>query len=136
MCFRTYSVCQQINQVQSSYSMLVCGCLADYRCRWSRNRKGQIENNVGIWNVQPRDLSYFLGMEFKDTSEWVLLHQKKYTQDILKRFKMSKCNAVVTSLDTGAKFRKDTNEEFVSATLYKQITGSLRYICNTRPNIC
>lgn len=74
-------------------------------------------------------------MKSKDTSEKVFLHQK-YAQDILEMFQMSNCNAVVTPLDTGAKLRKDTNDEFVSETLYRQIIGSLRYICNTRPNIC
>lgn len=30
------------------------------------------------------NLSYLLGMKFKDTSEGVLLYQNKYAQDILK----------------------------------------------------
>lgn len=41
------------------------------------------------------NLSYFLGREFKDTCEGVFLHQKKYAQYILKRFKMSNCNTAV-----------------------------------------
>lgn len=65
------------------------------------------------------NLSYFLEMEFKDTSEGISLHQMKYIQDILKRFKMSNCNAAVTPFETGEKLRKDTNDEFVTATLYK-----------------
>ncbi|XP_050919046.1 uncharacterized mitochondrial protein AtMg00810-like [Lathyrus oleraceus] len=84
-----------------------------------------------LWN-----LSNFLGVEFKDTSERVFLHQKKYAQDILKRFKMSNCNATATPLETGAKLKKDTNDKVVSETLYKQIIGSLRYLCNTKPDIC
>lgn len=60
-------------------------------------------------------------MNFKDTNEGVFQHQTKYAQDILKRFKMSNYNAVVTPLKTIAKLRKDRNDEFVSATLYKQI---------------
>ena len=82
------------------------------------------------------NLSYFLGMEFKDTSEWVFLHYKKYAQDILKMFKMNNYNAAITPLETRAKLRNDINDEFVSATLYKQIIGSLRYLCNTKTNIC
>ncbi|XP_058726953.1 secreted RxLR effector protein 161-like [Vicia villosa] len=74
-------------------------------------------------------------MKFKDTCEAVFLHQKKYAQDILKRFKMSNCNAVVMPLEIGEKLRKETGDEFASATLYKQIIGSLRYLCNTRPDI-
>ncbi|XP_050875527.1 uncharacterized protein LOC127079150 [Lathyrus oleraceus] len=84
-----------------------------------------------LWNQ-----SYFLGIEFKDTSEGVFLNQKKYFKDILKRFKMRNYNSVATSLETGAKLRKETNDEFLSVTLYKQISGSLKYIFNTRPDIC
>lgn len=51
------------------------------------------------------NLSYFSGMEFKDTCEGVFLHQKKYVQYILKRFKMSNYNAAATPLETGAKLR-------------------------------
>lgn len=54
------------------------------------------------------NLSYFLGMEFKDTGEGVFMHQKKYAQDILKRFKMSNCNATTTPLETRAKLWKET----------------------------
>lgn len=50
-------------------------------------------------------------------------------------FKMSTCNAVATPLETRAKL-KETDDEFVSATLYKQIIGSLRYLCNIKPYIC
>ena len=49
---------------------------------------------------------------------------------------MSNCNAVVTPLEIGEKLRKDINYEFISVILYKQITGSLRYLCDTRTYIC
>ena len=67
------------------------------------------------------NLSYFLGMEFKDIEEGVFLHQTKYAQDILKRFNMRNCKAVVTPLETGSKLKKESNDEFVSSILYKQI---------------
>lgn len=74
------------------------------------------------------NLSYFLGMEFKDTSEEVFQHHMKYAQDILKRFNMNNCNEVVTPLEIRAKFRKEKNDKLVSETLYKKIIGSLRYL--------
>lgn len=49
---------------------------------------------------------------------------------------MSKCNAVVAPLEIGENLRKDINYEFISVTLYKQIIGSLRYLCDTRTYIC
>ena len=49
---------------------------------------------------------------------------------------MSNCNEAVTPLETRAKLKKESNDEFVNSTLYKQIIGFLRYLCNTRPDIC
>ncbi|KAK2365584.1 putative mitochondrial protein [Trifolium repens] len=82
------------------------------------------------------ELSYFLGMEFVKTSRGCFLHQKKYVADILKRFHMSNCNPAITPMETGVKLSKNSDDELVDSTLYKQIIGSLRYLCNTRIDIC
>ncbi|GAU25658.1 hypothetical protein TSUD_265850 [Trifolium subterraneum] len=81
------------------------------------------------------NLSYFLGMEFKHTKKGVFLHQKKYVEDILNRFKMVNCNTTITPMETGSKLSKSSTDELVDATLYKQIIGPLRYLCNIRPDI-
>lgn len=49
---------------------------------------------------------------------------------------MRKYNATTTPLETREKLKKETYDEFVSAIIYKQIIGSLRYIFNIRPDIC
>ena len=41
------------------------------------------------------ELSYFLGIEFVTTSKEIFMHQKKYVEDILKRFNMMECNSVI-----------------------------------------
>jgi hypothetical protein len=82
------------------------------------------------------ELSYFLGMEFVKTDRGCFLHQKKYVVDILKRFHMSNCNPTITLMEIGVKLSKNTNDELVDSTLYRQIIGSLRYLCNTRVDIC
>ncbi|XP_006582472.1 uncharacterized protein LOC114414123 [Glycine soja] len=81
------------------------------------------------------ELSYFLGIEFVSTSKWIFMHQKKYAEHILKRFNMMECNSVITPTETGIKLQIDGDEKEVDPTMYKQIVGSLRYLCNTRPNI-
>lgn len=80
-------------------------------------------------------LTYFLGMEFKATSKGIILHQKKYLQEVLERFQMSNYNAAITPADCGIKLSRDQDEKAVDHTLYKQIVGCLRYICNSRPDI-
>ena len=48
---------------------------------------------------------------------------------------MMDCNNVITPTETGIKLQIDGDEKEVDPTLYKQIVGSLRYLCNTRPDI-
>lgn len=38
-------------------------------------------------------------------------------------------------MEISIKRRKETNDEFVDVTLYKQVIGQLRYLCITRPYI-
>ncbi|WVY99308.1 hypothetical protein V8G54_025378 [Vigna mungo] len=79
-------------------------------------------------------LNYFLGMEFSETFAGVLMHQKKYTRDILRRFQMDQCNEA-TPLETSKRLKTSETEERMNETLYKQIIGSLRFLCNSRPDI-
>ena len=44
-------------------------------------------------------LSYFLGIEFKDSNHGVIMHQAKYARNILKKFNMSKCNSATTPIE-------------------------------------
>jgi len=70
-----------------------------------------------------------------NTPAGVFLHQKKYAEDILKKFRMSNCNSEITPTEAGTKLSEDANDEPVNATLYRQIIGPLRYMCNKRPYI-
>ena len=81
-------------------------------------------------------LHYFLGMEFDKTAAGLVMHQKKYVRDMLRRFNMTSCNPVSVPVEFNMKLRRDETSEAVDATLYKQIVGSLSFLCNTRPDIC
>jgi len=81
-------------------------------------------------------LKYFLGMEFIEDSRGMILHQHKYASEILKKFNMINSNPAATP----AKMRVRNGEcnvesEEVDITLYKQMVGSLRYLCNNKPDI-
>jgi hypothetical protein len=79
------------------------------------------------------ELSYFLGMQFKYTAAGVIMYKQKYTKDILKRFNMGSCHPVTTPSEVNIKLRRD-DEGDVDASLFKQLVGSLRFLCNSRPD--
>ncbi|GAU11617.1 hypothetical protein TSUD_346090 [Trifolium subterraneum] len=80
-------------------------------------------------------ISYFLGIEFQRTSEGLILHQKKYANEILKRFEMDQCNPALTPSEPRLQLSKESEEKDVDSTEYRRLIGSLRYLCNTRPDI-
>ncbi|XP_019433973.1 PREDICTED: uncharacterized protein LOC109340709 [Lupinus angustifolius] len=81
-------------------------------------------------------LSYFLGIEFVRSEEGIVMHQEKNITDVLKKLDMLDCNSTATTVETGNVLCKgNPNDQKVDATLYRQMIGSLRYICNSRPDI-
>ncbi|GAU20588.1 hypothetical protein TSUD_297610 [Trifolium subterraneum] len=71
----------------------------------------------------------------RETSEGLILHQKKYASEILKRFEMDQCNPALTPSEPRLQLSKESEEKDVDATEYRRLIGSLRYLCNTRPDI-
>ncbi|KAI5434848.1 hypothetical protein KIW84_021603 [Lathyrus oleraceus] len=66
----------------------------------------------------------------------VWLKAMKEELELLKRFELLNCKVVVIPADTNQKLDSDSNGDDVDATTFKQLVGSLRYLCNTRPDIC
>lgn len=81
------------------------------------------------------ELTYFLGMEFVNTEQGIILHQRKYISEVLKRYDMINCNLAVTPVEVNLKLEKGGDEKAMDATVFKQMVGSLRYIYNSRPDI-
>ncbi|MCI61800.1 copia protein, partial [Trifolium medium] len=48
---------------------------------------------------------------------------------------MLDCNSSVTSADTRLKLEVDENNDTVDSTMFRQLIDSLRYMCQTRPDI-
>jgi hypothetical protein len=65
----------------------------------------------------------------------MVLHQRKYVKEILKRFRMDDSNPASSPVEPNLKLEKHGEEDKVDVTLLKQIIGSLRYVCNSRPDI-
>ncbi|KAK2402236.1 hypothetical protein QL285_051773 [Trifolium repens] len=80
-------------------------------------------------------LSYFLGIEFVRCSRGFVMHRKRYATNILKRFDMVNCNHAVTPYEPRLQLSKCEDENSVDTTKFRSLIGSLRYLCNTRPNL-
>jgi len=74
------------------------------------------------------NLTYFLGMEFTEVAEGLVIHQKKYASDILKRFNMMICNPSSSLAETNVKLVMNEEEEPVDPTLFKQIVGLILHM--------
>lgn len=48
---------------------------------------------------------------------------------------MDKSNATNTSIEVGLRPEKELEEEAVNPTYYRKIVASLRYLCNTIPDL-
>jgi hypothetical protein len=49
---------------------------------------------------------------------------------------MLDCKPMATPMTSNMNLLDDTTSDFVDATLYRQMIGSLMYLKNTRPDIC
>ncbi|GJU87482.1 retrovirus-related pol polyprotein from transposon TNT 1-94 [Tanacetum coccineum] len=72
----------------------LCGATGGICCQ--RPRRESSSCRIGL-------MSYYLGLEVKQTDEGVFICQERYAKEILKRFGMDKCILVGTSLEHKAK---------------------------------
>ncbi|KAF2298299.1 hypothetical protein GH714_021516 [Hevea brasiliensis] len=80
-------------------------------------------------------LSYYLGIEVKQTPDCISLCQAGYASKILEKTGMLNCNSSRVPMEPKCKLKKQDGEPFVDATEYRRIIGSLRYLVNTRPDL-
>jgi hypothetical protein len=82
------------------------------------------------------ELSFFLGMEFVKIKDGIVMHQQKYITELLEKFELNNCNSATNPSETNSKLSECSEMEKVDPTLFRQMVGSLRYVCNSRPDIC
>ncbi|KAK4400978.1 Retrovirus-related Pol polyprotein from transposon TNT 1-94 [Sesamum angolense] len=80
-------------------------------------------------------MHFFLGIELNQEKEGIFICQKKYTETLLKKFKMESCKTVTTPLVTGEKYQKEDGSQKVDGSMHRSLIGSLLYLTATRPDI-
>jgi hypothetical protein len=81
------------------------------------------------------ELSFFLGIQVKQTKQGTFMHQAKYTKDLMKKFNMAELKPVSTPMSLAASLGPDEDGEVVDQREYRSMISSLPYLTTTRPNI-
>ena len=80
------------------------------------------------------ELSYFLGLQVKQTDDGFFNYESKYTRNLLKRFNMLDNSSATTPMATATKLDQHQGDE-VDVTSYRGMIGSLLYLTTSRPDI-
>lgn len=75
------------------------------------------------------------GLEIKQGEDGVFVSQRKYAEDLLKRFNMIDCKAASTPMNINEKLQLEDGTEKADATLFRSLVGGLIYLTHTRPDI-
>ena len=78
---------------------------------------------------------HFLGFEVKQRRDGTFINQAKYTQHMLKRFKLSDVKPASTPMPVKFQLDIDPNDKAVDQKVYRSMIGSLLYLCASRPDI-
>jgi hypothetical protein len=81
------------------------------------------------------ELTFFLGIQVKQMKQSILVHQAKYTKDLMKKFNMVELELVSTSISMATALDPDENGDVVDQREYRSTIGSLLYLTGTRPDI-
>jgi hypothetical protein len=82
-----------------------------------------------------RELTFFLGIQVKQTKQGTFVHQAKYTKDLMKKFNMAELKPVSTVMNSVASLGRDEDGEPVDQREYMSMIGSLLYLTTTRSDI-
>ena len=75
------------------------------------------------------ELTFFLGLQIKQSSNGISICQEKYIKELLKKFNMFDSKPTDTPMGTNSKVIVEKFDPLVNQTLYRGIIGSLLYHC-------
>ena len=78
------------------------------------------------------ELTYFLGLQVKQTDFGIYINQAKYARNLIKRFGLDKAAHARSPMAANAKLTNDPSGELVDVTLYRSMIGCLLYLIASR----
>ena len=93
-----------------------------------------LDKNFKVKQLGP--LKYFLGIEFAQSSEGILMTQQKYILELLEETKHTHCHTSETPIEVNHKLTILETDPQVEISSYQKLIGKLLYLSHTRPDIC
>ncbi|GJY26810.1 putative ribonuclease H-like domain-containing protein [Tanacetum coccineum] len=81
------------------------------------------------------ELTFFLGLQVKQSQTGLFISQDKYVADMLKKFDLASVKTAITPMETKMALTKDEESADVDVHLYRSMIGSLMYLTASRPYI-
>jgi hypothetical protein len=81
------------------------------------------------------ELTFFLGMQVKQTKQGTFVHQAKYTKDLMKKFNMVDLKPMSTPMSMAISLGPGEDGEAVDQREYRSMIGSLLYLTVTWSDI-
>jgi hypothetical protein len=81
------------------------------------------------------ELTFFLGIQVKQTKQDIFVYQVKYTKDLMKKFNMVELKPVSTLMSMVTTLDSDENGGAVDQREYRSMIGSLLHLAVTLPDI-
>jgi hypothetical protein len=73
-------------------------------------------------------LTFFLGIQVKQTKQGTFVHQAKYTKDLMKKFNMAELKLVSTPMSMTTSLDLHENSDAADQQEYRSMIGSLLYL--------
>jgi hypothetical protein len=80
-------------------------------------------------------LTYYLGIEVKQSKEGISLSQGCYARKILEKGGMKECNSCQVPMQSKLKLKRESDSPVVDVVEYRSLVGSLRYLVHTRSDL-
>jgi hypothetical protein len=81
------------------------------------------------------ELTFFLGIQVKQTKQGTFVHQAKCTKDLMKKFNMVELKPVSSPMSSAVSLGPDEDGEAVDQREYRSMIGSLLYLTATQLSI-
>ena len=81
------------------------------------------------------ELTFFIGLQIKQSSNGISICQEKYIKELLKKFIMFDSKPIDTPMGTNSKLVVEESDPLVNQTMYRGIIGYLLYLTASSPDI-